>query len=211
MPRLRRNGQYGFMDGWFWWLSSDPRGQRLTDEGWKLHIGGTPETAQGILDVVAPELQRLQVLHKVLPKTEGFATQTGAQAGKWFCAYPCSIIDSFSVVLQIDEVIRSQFPGCSREDLTIRVPNDLPVGNTVVYARYGSNRYRALFGPNGSIVPDNRNVAKPSHIPDPWQRFSRQLPELEERGRASFPADWSDQFPVYSEEESELMRPHRGR
>ena len=211
MPSLKRKGRYGQMEGWYWWLSTDPRGQRLTNEGWKLHIGGNPNTAQDILDVVAPALQRLQILHKVLPRTESFETQTGTQTGKWFCAYPCSIIDAFSAVLEIDDAIRGRFPGSGRGDLAIEVPNEIPVGDTVVYTRYGSNSYKALLGPDGTVIPDNKGVTMPSHITNPWDRFGRQLPELQATGRASFPANWQDGFPVYSAEQHELMTPHRGR
>lgn len=194
----RKQGFYVFMGGWMRWYG--PEGSEgeiwdsMPDEGWKLHVGGTAATAQQILDVAAPVLQSMNMPHKVLRNTDEFANFTGEQSGKWFAAYPNSIISAFLAVYRIDEEIRRVRPRWNHASATTNIPFDRPVGSTVMYARYGAYRLDVLKGPLGPVV-DNRLQTKPAYIRDPWIGYNQMASSY--TGVA--PLHYFEPFPKYSQ------------
>ena len=207
MPAIRRRGDrfeyttYG--NGWFQWAgpeteNDEPLGNNFPDEGWKLHIGGTPDNAQTIYDAVADDLIRLKMGHKVLPSTEALEQRTGEDAGKWLVAYPRSMMHALWAIKMIDDGVRRAFPGAGRETLAIPVANEIPVGQTVVFARYGSFRHNVVRRPDGAFEADSRTVARPGWIANPWGRFNELAVAVEGPSPTVFPAEWAQPFPVYS-------------
>lgn len=195
---------------WWRWVDGDNRPVPFPDEGWKLHIGGTVDSAPGIVAQVAPVLQRMQIFHKVAHSTEMLASQTGTQEGKWFVAYPWSVLQAFEAVHEIDRCLDRLYPAADYQDLAIPVPHDRKVGRTVVYARYGQNREGGkILGSNGGSIADLRTQYKPVHIRDYWDSHyvgvGAGIPTHE------WPLQFRHAFPRYNEEQARAVYGRAGR
>ncbi len=201
MPSLRSAQGFYFLNGsWMEWMDHQEVWDGMADEGWKLHVGGTPENAQTILNAVAPIFRQRRMHHKFLPNTEEFANLTGTQVGKWFAAYPGNVIEAFLAVHAVDEAIRRIDGTWNHATATINIPCEKQVGGTVVYARYGAYRLDAMMGPNGPIA-DNRSQVKPPHIRDPWFNFNNMASSY--NGVA--PRYYFEPFPRYSQAQTEAL------
>ena len=200
-------GNYFYNGGWMEWIDHPEVWDGMADEGWKLHVGGTVDNAQRILDAASAVFRHRRIHHKYLPKTEDFARQTGEQAGKWCAAYPGSVIEAFLAVHAVDEAVRRIDPTWNHDNATTRVPYEKKVGGTVVYTRYGAYRLDAMQGPNGPIA-DNRFQVKPGHIRDPWFNYNSMAGSY--NGVA--PLYYFEPFPRYTPEQTAaLNRFSRGR
>ena len=128
-------------------------------EGWKLHISGTPETAEAIAGRILPELRTIGVWHKILKSTEKLAEQNSSeQAGKFIVVYPTSASDAFSIIDKIGGSIADfECPAVTTER---QVVNN-------IYTRYGSFLSTKIATPfkdgSGDIitVEDNREMLAP--------------------------------------------------
>lgn len=207
---------------WWQWLGPDTDehdvdsrhvGEIMPDEGWKLHIGATAQTAQEIYNRVAPRLFELGMPHKVLENTETLERPSGDQTGKWFVVYPWSLAHGIRAVCAIDQVMGGGSHEPRHQELTVTIAGDQPVGRTVVYARYGqfgSGDY--ILGPNrGPAIYDDRSRPCPNHVTNLWpvcQGLMGGAPPRIDR----LPLMLREQFPVYtSVERAAFDRLNRGR
>jgi len=208
----RLGGPYDYItmgDGWWRWMGPDTDddldspcvGEDFPDEGWKLHIGGKPENAQAIYNAVAPRLFELPMAHKVRPDTEPLTRLTGEAAGKWLVAYPRHLMHAFAAVSLIDREIRLLYSGQGRGDLAMPVGNDIPVGDTIVYSRYGGFRWDCVRGENGGLVADSREGFKPGWISNPWGEFSGIAGRITSGAPTLLPAGLAHPFPTYNPDE----------
>ncbi len=205
IPARQQYTDYALSDGntwWSWWDERTEQPMGCPDEGWKLHIGGTKDNAERILNAVAPRLQRLEIHHKFARDTDILDTANGTQAGKWFVAYPWSLAHAIQATCAIDQVLAGLFQGAGHQDLTEPVPGDRPVGQTVVYTRYGQfKRGSYILGADrGRPVVDNRSQSRPSHVADPWP-VCRGLLAGAPPPTDRLPVALREQFPVYTSAE----------
>ncbi len=197
-PHADRGG-YFKKKGWWGWVDDDGADIPIPDEGWKLHIGGNEHNAPELVRAIAPVLQASDIFHKIADSTAMITYGGDTQAGKWFVAYPWSLAHAIRAVCAIDQIVGGRFPGQGHQELTHTVPGDQPVGQTVVYTRYGQfKRGDYILGPNrGRAVVDDRSRPRPDHIQDLWPVCRGLLagapPPIDR-----LPVYLREQFPVYT-------------
>lgn len=165
--------------GWSWY---QPRFQagNIRDEGWKLHVSCNAGNAAQILPLVLPILRNHNIAHKFLP-TRAEVTRNDANAqqqGKVLAIYPDDIVQAFNIVGWIDNALAGH---AIRAGSPV-IANELPVGNTVVYARYGAYASSILDPNTGNYVNDPIGQTHPAWIQNPWPNYPNQA------NLAAFPA-----------------------
>ncbi len=161
------------------WVHAQPLDTRLPTQGWKLHMSAGLSSADEVLRKALDVLVDAGVSFKVARSRAvldalnwGFAG--GSQIGKFMTVYPVDDAQAVKVAAALHEAtIGERGP---------RIPSDRPlVAGSVVHYRYGSfaTRYLrlatgevvpAIEDPDGALVPDERRIAPPSWVDDPFIR-----------------------------------------
>jgi hypothetical protein len=149
---------------------------RHPDQGWKIHVSGTPLNASRILLSILPVLTERQVVFKV-PRSleELIRINSGifygySQIGKLITVYPEND-EEFRCLIRKLHAATLEFEGP-------QVPFDFCYANrSCVYFRYGAFKMSSrknpdipiLTAPDGTKIPDNRRLADyvPSWSPNP--------------------------------------------
>lgn len=136
-------------------------------EGWKLHVSCGVENAADILATVLPLLRKSKFHHKFLLKK----TEVAGQEGKVLVIYPENLSRAFDAVGLVDDALKQ-----NKVDLTDSptIPNEIRVGATVVYTRYGS--YRGLFildAQHAGFKEDDKTQPYPPWITNPWDDYPK--------------------------------------
>jgi hypothetical protein len=166
MPEIKIKSQAQYFEGaggYLWWKGSLEEGQ-LRQEGWKLHIGATPENAQRIADKVLGLLVSGKVAHKLLPRTE-WLSDGRSQDGKFIAIYPKSIEDAFAILQLMDHLLVGfSAPSAQGERL---------VGKSkMISTRYGGFEQDKVMR-NNKLEPWLGRGSKihPEWIQDPWDHY----------------------------------------
>ncbi|MFD9718968.1 class III lanthionine synthetase LanKC [Streptomyces sp. NPDC059076] len=168
-----RNGSFGpaqeaAPEGWERsrrgdWLSYSPRGLRLPQQGWKIHISATLDNAESVLQRVLDYCIPRRIPVKFIPsrpllllRNAKYADRAGS--GKFLTVYPHSEESFPEVCGDLMELLDGE-PGPY-------ILSDLRCGDGPVHVRYGAFAPRFCPGPDGRLVPA---VADPSGtlVPDP--------------------------------------------
>ena len=163
-----------------WWYN---RGKNRSDlpQGWKVHVSATILSAGTIFRLVAPSLQRQNVLFKApnslreLHKLNSGLFYGFSQVGKFITIYPPSTDDAVALALALDR-------------LTARMPAPLiPYDEALLEGSCVHYRYGQFYGdlgamarkkfapvimkPDGRMVPDRREpgAAVPGWLADPFR------------------------------------------
>jgi serine/threonine protein kinase len=148
-------------------------------KGWKLHVSATVLNAGRVLQKVAPLLASRGVQFKAPASLKGVIrlnsglSQGYTQVGKVITVYPHTPEDMVHLAKSLHKLtVRMAAPS---------VPFDRRYNrNSNVYYRFGAfqrlemeqpdgSRTLAVHGPNGELVPDNREQAKPNWVTDPFE------------------------------------------
>lgn len=178
----KSKGQYLSNGYWRQWM--DPTANAsVPDQGWKLHVGATAQSAEKIAESVIPELQKRGIMHKVvdnLTKYSGLNPSRDTQAGKFMTIYPRNDREAREIANLVDGVMKKQ--GLRDSDF-IKPPGELVI-RPGVSARFGrftdgplkDSNGREIHGstnmirlPGGQLVPDERGVAAPRGVADPFR------------------------------------------
>ncbi len=147
--------------------------------GWKIHVSATVLNAGRVLQKVAPLLAGRGVqfkapasLRDVIRLNSGLS-HGYTQVGKIITVYPHTPEDMMDLARSLHKLtVRMAAPS---------VPFDRRYSwNSNVYYRFGAfqrleveldngSRTLAVHGPNGELVPDNRQQAKPNWVADPFE------------------------------------------
>lgn len=159
------------------WYSRRPD---IKDEGWKLHVSGNVGNAAQILGAVLPVLRAHNIAHKFLLTSAEVALQNGdaQQQGKMLAVYPDDIGQAFNIVGWIDGALNGQAARAGSPPIA----NEIPVGNTVVYTRYGAYNSSVYDPINLRYVDDPIGQTHPGWIQNPWPGYPAVAP------LAAFPA-----------------------
>ena len=170
----------------------------IRDEGWKLHVSGNVGNAALIYSLVFPVLRAHSIAHKFLLTTADVAQQNGdaQQQGKILAVYPDDIMQAFSIVGWIDAALHGQ----AHRAGSPQIANELAVGNTVVYARYGAYGSSVLDPQRGIYVNDPIGQTHPAWIQNPWPNYPNQA------GLAALP-NWPMHGAVRLSKKRSLTRP----
>ena len=117
-------------------------------------------------------LRQRNFAHKFLPSLEVVAGQETDQQrrGKVIAIYPDDIQQAFSILGLIDTTLSGHV---NRAGSPV-IANEIAVGNTVVYTRYGAYN-SSIFDPNtGRYVDDPIGQTHPWWIQDPWPVYPNQ-------------------------------------
>lgn len=175
-------GSYVADDGGYWrqWLGVHT--DTLPQQGWKIHVSAKPENAARIAESLLPELRKRKLLHKVVQDIERYAARTPAnstQAGKFIQIYTKNDQEAKEIAVLVEQVVKKL--GLDASDF-IAPPGELAV-SPGVFARYGrfdtglledasGKRIQGTMDkirlPNGTYVPDQRGIAAPAGIPNPF-------------------------------------------
>lgn len=159
--------------GWWFWEGRDD----FPSEGWKLHVSCSADNAAVILNLVLPKLREGNFIHKFLLTMDKVKEQNAdpVQAGKVIAIYPKDIVEAFNIVGIVDNALIS---GQANRPASPPIANEIHVGNTVVYARYGPFQDKKgtwiLDQAGTTYVPDPKGSARPSWVPDPWSAYPNQ-------------------------------------
>lgn len=180
------------------WRYPRSRSENGPEQGWKLHVSATVLNVARVLRKVAPFLIDRGVpfkapssLKEVIRLNSG-ASDAYSQVGKIITVYPGTPVDAVELA------------GCLHK-MTARmaapaVPFDLRYSATSnVYYRFGGfkpleiaddngNRTLALRGPDGALVPDCREQAKPNWVTDPFK--GRQADSIDQKSQNSLPTPY---------------------
>ncbi|MEU5399873.1 class III lanthionine synthetase LanKC [Streptomyces sp. NPDC005963] len=145
------------------WLSYSPRGLRLPQQGWKIHISATLDNAESVLRRVLDYCVPRRLPVKFIPsppllllRNAKYADRAGS--GKFLTVYPHSEESFPEVCGELMELLDGE-PGPY-------ILSDLRCGDGPVHVRYGAFAPRFCPGPDGRLVPA---VADPTGtlVPDP--------------------------------------------
>lgn len=143
-----------------------PEGIKMAEEGWKLHISATPESAQQVAEVL-PKLRQMNIHHKVVFSRDKLVRlNSGDQAGKFITIYPKDIDEAKRIVKILDEVL------AGRGLAGTVVEGERAVGSSgLVYTRYGGFTKMTVTDPSTKLeVEDIRGQIKPDWMTeDPWE------------------------------------------
>jgi hypothetical protein len=147
--------------------------------GWKLHVSATVLNAPSVLDRIAPLLiargASFKAPHSLVEigKLNSGLEYQYSQVGKIITVYPRTETEAVFLAKRLHRLT---------QDLAgPAVPFDSRFGDTSnVYYRYGAfehlevkrwgRKISAMRGPDGVLVPDIREQAKPDWVADPFQR-----------------------------------------
>lgn len=159
---------YQFMNGYYWYT------QRLDirDEGWKLHVSGNLGNTALIYTLALPVLRANNVAHKFLLTTAEVAGNDAdqQQAGKILAVYPNDIAEAFTDVGLIDAALQGQLHRAGSP----QIANEIAVGNTVVYTRYGPYAGSIYDPQRQKYVNDPIGQTHPAWIQNPWPNYPNQ-------------------------------------
>lgn len=174
-------GSYHSNGYWRQWM--DPKAtDGMPIQGWKLHVGATPQSAFKIAESLMPELRRRGIMHKVVDDLKSYAARDPArdtQAGKFITIYPRTDKEAKEIAELVDGILKRE--GLTQSDF-LNPPGELVV-RPGVYARFGrfmdgpqlDASGRAIPGssdlirlPDGRLVPDQRGVAAPNGVRNPF-------------------------------------------
>jgi hypothetical protein len=149
------------------------------EQGWKLHVSATVLTAVRVLQVVAPLLNRRNVLYKAPASLDEVVKLNAgifygySQVGKFLTVYPRTTEEALLLARTLYRLTKGMTAPTVPFDLRYR-----PDG--CVYYRYGAfralevddsagERSYAIRDPDGHLVPDQRDdPALPSWVTDPF-------------------------------------------
>lgn len=155
------------------WTQYFPPECSLRDQGWKIHVSTSDRNAQNILNIVSEiacyrgvPFKHLSSVGALLYTHHKHAARE--QSGKFIALYPHTDRDSGSLARELSEALE----GYEGPD----VLTDIQVGDSCVYARYGSFRKRdrilrdgtveqILQNPSGSWEQD---IRLPGYVKPPW-------------------------------------------
>jgi len=148
------------------WITADPRGEEVPEQGWKLHVSATAESAGDVLRRVLPVLVETRCAFKLagsafavdcLNEGEGGLSQIG----KFVTVYPQDDEQAVRLAVALD--------AATRDLAGPRVPSDRPLRpGSLVHYRYGGFTERLAYTSSGDAVPTIRSDDG-SWVPDPRQ------------------------------------------
>ncbi|MDQ7911326.1 class III lanthionine synthetase LanKC [Phytohabitans sp. ZYX-F-186] len=149
------------------WTQLRPADDRLPAQGWKIHISAVPEQAEQTLDVAAGICLERRVPFKFLRSRTALLVANAKYArrgssGKFVTIYPAGEPELGELLAALTAALDGR-PGPY-------ILGDLRIGPGPVFVRYGAfteqwcvradgRRVRALAGPDGRPVPDDRSPA----------------------------------------------------
>jgi len=161
---------------WLSFLRPDDEG---AEQGWKLHVSSTVDSAATVLGLALPILLAERVPFKVAASRSALAAVNDgsgglSQIGKFITVYPRTDAQAVRLAVELDARTRG-LPGP-------RVPSDMPLRpGSLVHYRYGSFGARmlqqpwgetlpALQAPDGGSIPDVRDTEfrRPEWVDDPF-------------------------------------------
>ncbi|WP_078971114.1 class III lanthionine synthetase LanKC [Streptomyces chattanoogensis] len=162
LPVEWKRGQYGV-----WEVLAPIGGQQLPEQGWKIHITATPDTAEEVIEQTWAVCRRLNLPWKFL-RSRRIATVLNskyanrAASGKVVTVYPRDAEELHTALTELDAVLGGR-PGPY-------VLSDHRWNKGPVSVRYGAfalmwcelpdgSRVPALRDPQGNAVPDRRRPA----------------------------------------------------
>lgn len=191
-PHVRRPVPAGWsaQAGGDWWHLL-PEARDLPDQGWKIHVSATPESAPGVLETVWDHCIANDLAFKFLRSPAVLLLRNSKYAdrgssGKFVTIYPVDEIELEHTLEKLDGALIGQ-PGPY-------ILSDLRYGEGPLYVRYGSftprrcrdasgDQVPAIQHPDGHLVPDVRG---PVFAPPPWVELPKFLaPHVEARHAAS--------------------------
>jgi hypothetical protein len=187
MPTLVIPEGYTKMPDWWVWTSTS---SVSVSEGWKLHVGGTENTAQLIADKVGKALRKLDINHKFARDTWALSTActNRRNLGKWNAIYPSTIIEAFIALDAVDRKLSAL--GYTHNNV-VTIATDKPVGSSCVFARYGGYEFDYVLH-NGELTAyDPESAYKPAWIEDPWLQFK----PLSDTPGTTIPQGFTTAFP----------------
>ena len=147
----------------------------MLDEGWKLHVSCNAKNADEILNLVLPKLREGNFAHKFLLTRKEVADQDNdpEQAGKVIAIYPQNIFEAFDAVAVVDNALIGGQPNRAASPV---ITNEIHVGNTVVYTRYGPYKMNKwiLNQAGTGYDPDPKGQTHPAWIPNAWGNYPNQ-------------------------------------
>lgn len=148
-------------------------GPALPPQGWKIHISATPASAQYAVTTASRYFHAAEVNFKFIPTEHELINRNGKRAdrtasGKFITAYPRDERELQTVLEDLDPLL-SDVSGPY-------ILSDLRWASGPLYVRYGGfhhmtvvdergNEVPAIVAPDGSLVPDVRDVA---FLPPAW-------------------------------------------
>ncbi len=171
-------------DGWrrtdqgVWTLLAPTEPSEMLEQGWKIHISGTPDTAEETIKIAGEILCRLRIPWKFL-RSRLIVTMTNSKyasrsgSGKVITVYPRTGAELHTALVELDGALRGR-PGPY-------VLSDLRWNDGPLSIRFGAftlrwcelpdgTRVPAMRDPAGRLVPDTRRpvftVPKWAYTPD---------------------------------------------
>ena len=146
------------------WIAADPRGDEVSEQGWKLHVSATAESAGDVLRRVLPVLVETRCAFKLAGSAFGVECLNEGEAGlsqigKFVTVYPRGDEQAVRLAVALDAATR----GLAGP----RVPSDRPLRpGSLVHYRYGGFTERLAYTSSGDAVPTIRSDDG-SWVPDP--------------------------------------------
>lgn len=182
-PRFDKSGrpQYSSNGYWRMWLGGDIH--KLPQQGWKIHVGARPETAERIARLLTPELQKRDIAFKLVDDLKSFAARnpaTDTQAGKFFTVYPKNSAEAGQIARMISDILKRDgfkpadfidAPGEGRAGLGVSYRYGRITGGDLIDSRTGQripNSSDSLLNPHGQLVPDQRGLIAPAWATNPF-------------------------------------------
>ncbi len=134
--------------------------QPIFQQGWKLHVSATFDSALTVASIVLPLLAKKNVAHKIVGSVAFFdrLNQDQIQQGKFITVYPENDLQAVQIATLINSNLSSS--GLRPKDF-IRVPGELQLGKTGgLSARYGAfaGHLIAVLDENGDPVSENGKI-----------------------------------------------------
>lgn len=164
----------------FWIMVEFSADEKMPEQGWKLHVSATPQSAASVLRACAEELFYSRTPFKVISDVSylnrldsPFAPRS--QVGKFITVYPRNDIEAIALAGTLDRVTVG-LPGP-------RIPSDRPLhAHSLVHYRYGAFKKMEIIDETGQIhymkrsasgvlEPDVRQpwFERPSSLQDPFE------------------------------------------
>jgi serine/threonine protein kinase len=176
------------------WVSFQPPGRVLPDQGWKIHVSADLTTAEKAVDIVAEYCFRRGLAFKFL-RSRSAVTVVNAKgapragSGKLLALYPVDEAELTDVLAGLGPLLSS-----------ISGPyilSDLRIGDGPLYVRYGGfarifcagpdgRAVPAIRRPDGELVPDERT---PVFAPPPWATLPDVVRAQQEANRTAAGTD----------------------
>ncbi|SCL36126.1 Lanthionine synthetase C-like protein [Micromonospora nigra] len=132
------------------WLIHAPAGERLPQQGWKVHVSATLANADRVLDAVwdycvprGLSFKFLRGPRTLLLRNSKYAAR--AASGKFVTVYPRDDAELELVCKELDELLAGETGPY--------ILSDLRYGAGPVYVRYGGFAARYCHSPDGQVVP----------------------------------------------------------